>query len=149
MTTTGKREAAPRFDKLTMRGENRPRGGGGAGEGGRFWSGVARAPEPELGSPGACKRPLLENRAGVRFAGGLAAAKPAQKSAESSPVDPLTGAGDLPVHVTTCSSARRRTNRVFKSHDDILGHHCFAWNMLIDMPWKIISIETRDWAYRS
>jgi hypothetical protein len=23
MTTTGKREAAPRFDKLTMRGENR------------------------------------------------------------------------------------------------------------------------------
>jgi hypothetical protein len=25
----------------------------------------------------------------------------------------------------------------------------FAWNSLIGMPWKIISIGTRDWAYRS
>jgi hypothetical protein len=29
------------------------------------------------------------------------------------------------------------------------GHCCFAWNKLIDMPWKIISIGIRDWAYRS
>jgi hypothetical protein len=41
------------------------------------------------------------------------------------------------------------SNRVFKSYDDILDHCCFAWNKLIDMPWKIISIGTRDWAYRS
>ena len=30
------------------------------------------------------------------------------------------------------------SNRVFKSYDDILDHCCFAWNKLIDMPWKII-----------
>jgi transposase len=41
------------------------------------------------------------------------------------------------------------SKRVFKSYDDILDHCCFAWNKLIDMPWKIISIGTRDWAYRS
>src|ERR1700682_502856 len=41
------------------------------------------------------------------------------------------------------------SNRVFKSYDDILDHCCFAWNKLIDMPWKIMSIGTRDWFYRS
>jgi transposase len=41
------------------------------------------------------------------------------------------------------------SNRVFKSYDDILDHCCFAWNKLIDMPWKIMSIGTRDWVYRS
>jgi hypothetical protein len=32
------------------------------------------------------------------------------------------------------------SNRIFKSHEDILDHCCFAWNKLIDMPWKIMSI---------
>jgi hypothetical protein len=41
------------------------------------------------------------------------------------------------------------SNRVFTSYENILGHCCFAWNTLIDMPWKIMSIGTRDWAYRS
>jgi hypothetical protein len=41
------------------------------------------------------------------------------------------------------------SNRVFESYDDILDPCCFAWNKLIDMPWKIISIGTREWAYRS
>jgi hypothetical protein len=41
------------------------------------------------------------------------------------------------------------SNRIFKSHDDIIDHCCFAWNKLIDMPWKIMSIGTRDWVYRS
>jgi hypothetical protein len=41
------------------------------------------------------------------------------------------------------------SNRVFKSYEDILDHCCFAWNKLIDMPWKIMSIGSRDWAYRS
>ena len=40
------------------------------------------------------------------------------------------------------------SNRIFKSHEDILDHCCFAWNKLIDMPWKIMSIGIRDWAYR-
>jgi hypothetical protein len=33
--------------------------------------------------------------------------------------------------------------------EDILDHGRFAWNKLIDMPWKIMSIGIRDWAYRS
>jgi hypothetical protein len=41
------------------------------------------------------------------------------------------------------------SNRGFKFYDDILDYCCFAWNKLIDMPRKIMSIETRDWVYRS
>jgi hypothetical protein len=41
------------------------------------------------------------------------------------------------------------SNRLFKSYDDIVDRCCDAWNRLIDQPWKIMSIATRDWAYRS
>ena len=41
------------------------------------------------------------------------------------------------------------SNRIFKSYEDVLDHCCHAWNRLADMPWKIMSIGTRDWAYRS
>lgn len=41
------------------------------------------------------------------------------------------------------------SNRVFKSYKDILDHCCFAWNKLIDQPWKIMSIGLREWAHRS
>ncbi len=50
-----------------------------------LWSGVARAPEPELGSPWACKRPLLENRAGVRFAGRPGRGEPGAKVSRVEP----------------------------------------------------------------
>ena len=36
------------------------------------------------------------------------------------------------------------SNRFFKSFEDIVDHRCFAWNSLIDQPWKIISIAQRD-----
>jgi hypothetical protein len=29
---------------------------------------------------------------------------------------------------------------------NLLDHCCFAWNKLIDMPWKIMSVGMRDWA---
>ena len=38
------------------------------------------------------------------------------------------------------------SNRIFKSFDDIVDHCCYAWNTLIDQPWKIVSIARRDWA---
>jgi hypothetical protein len=38
------------------------------------------------------------------------------------------------------------SNRIFKSFDDIVDHCCFAWNTLIEQPWKIMSIAHRDWA---
>ncbi len=41
------------------------------------------------------------------------------------------------------------SNRVFNSYEDIVGHCCEAWNNLVDQPWKIISIGTREWARRS
>ncbi len=40
------------------------------------------------------------------------------------------------------------SNRVFKSYEDIVDHCCFAWNRLIDQPWRIMCIGMRDWAYR-
>jgi hypothetical protein len=36
------------------------------------------------------------------------------------------------------------SNRIFKSFDDIVDHCCYAWNTLIDLPWKIMSIARRD-----
>ena len=38
------------------------------------------------------------------------------------------------------------SNRIFKSFDDIVNHCCYAWNTLIDQPWKIMTIARRDWA---
>jgi hypothetical protein len=38
------------------------------------------------------------------------------------------------------------SNRIFKSFDDIVDHCRYAWNTLIDQPWKIMSIALRDWA---
>jgi transposase len=39
------------------------------------------------------------------------------------------------------------SNRIFASYGNLLDHCCFAWNRLIDMPWKIMSIGLRDWAH--
>lgn len=39
------------------------------------------------------------------------------------------------------------SNRVFKNYDDIVDHCCFAWNRLINEPWRIMSIGLRDWAH--
>jgi len=41
------------------------------------------------------------------------------------------------------------SNRIFKSYDDILDHCCFAWNRLVDQPWRITSIGMRKWAHAS
>ena len=38
------------------------------------------------------------------------------------------------------------SNRVFQTYDDILALSADAWNKLIDRPWTIMSIATRDWA---
>jgi transposase len=40
------------------------------------------------------------------------------------------------------------SNRIFDSYSDILDHCCFAWNKLIDQPWKIMSIGLWSWAYQ-
>ena len=39
------------------------------------------------------------------------------------------------------------SNRIFKSHEDIVALCCQAWNKLIDQAWKIMSIATRKWAH--
>ena len=41
------------------------------------------------------------------------------------------------------------SNRIFRSYDDILDHCCFAWNRLVDQPWRIMSIGLRKWAHAS
>jgi len=32
------------------------------------------------------------------------------------------------------------------SFDDIVDQRCYAWNTLIDQPWKVMLIASRDWA---
>ena len=39
------------------------------------------------------------------------------------------------------------SNTIFKSYDQIVHLSCQAWNRLIDQPWTIMSIGTRDWAH--
>ena len=57
------------------------------------------------------------------------------------------GAKDLNAPKTSRSCrCRRALNRIFKYFDEIVDHYCYAWNTLIDQPWKIISIARRDWA---
>jgi len=41
------------------------------------------------------------------------------------------------------------SNRIFKSYDDIVDHCCFAWNSLVNQPWRIMSIGLRQWAHGS
>ena len=38
------------------------------------------------------------------------------------------------------------SNRVFGSYEEIVDHCTYAWNQLVDRPWKIMS-SLRDWAY--
>ncbi len=40
------------------------------------------------------------------------------------------------------------SNRIFSSYQDILDHCCYAWNRLVDQPWRIFSIGLRDWTHR-
>lgn len=37
------------------------------------------------------------------------------------------------------------SNRIFTSYDDIVEHCCAAWNKLVEQPWRIMSIGTREW----
>ena len=39
------------------------------------------------------------------------------------------------------------SNKIFRSYDQIVELSCQAWNRLIDQPWTIMSIGTRDWAH--
>jgi|TARA_B110000971_G_scaffold204807_1_gene226651 hypothetical protein len=38
------------------------------------------------------------------------------------------------------------TNRVFESYGEIIDHCCDAWNKLIELPLRIMSIGNRQWA---
>lgn len=37
------------------------------------------------------------------------------------------------------------SNTVFKSYDHIVELSCQAWKRLIEQPWTIMSIGTREW----
>jgi transposase len=39
------------------------------------------------------------------------------------------------------------SNRIFQSYDNIVDHCCFAWNKLVDQPWRSISLGLRQWAH--
>jgi len=39
------------------------------------------------------------------------------------------------------------SNRVFASYDQLIDLCCWAWNAMIDQPWRIMSIGLRHWAH--
>lgn len=39
------------------------------------------------------------------------------------------------------------SNRIFRTYDDIVDICCYAWNQLIDQPWRIMSLGLRQWAH--
>jgi hypothetical protein len=39
------------------------------------------------------------------------------------------------------------SNRIFSSYDNVVDHCCFAWNRLVDQPWRIMSLGLRQWAH--
>jgi transposase len=39
------------------------------------------------------------------------------------------------------------SNHIFRSERHIVDHRCYAWNKLIEQPWKIMSLGLRDWAH--
>jgi chromate transport protein ChrA len=41
------------------------------------------------------------------------------------------------------------SNRIFKSYDNVVDHCCFAWNRLVEQPWRIMTLGLRSWAHRS
>jgi len=49
---------------------------------------------------------------------------------------------------SSCATTGYQT-RIFRSYEDILDHCCFAWNRLVNQPWRIMSIRRRKWAHGS
>lgn len=41
------------------------------------------------------------------------------------------------------------SNRIFSSYADIVDHCCYAWNKLVEEPWRIMSLGMRSWAHAS
>ena len=41
------------------------------------------------------------------------------------------------------------SNRIFTSYADIVDHCCYAWNKLVEEPWRIMSLGMRSWAHAS
>lgn len=39
------------------------------------------------------------------------------------------------------------THRIFQSYDVNFNHCCFAWNELVEQPWRIMSFGLRQWAH--
>jgi hypothetical protein len=41
------------------------------------------------------------------------------------------------------------SSRIFTSHAGIVDHCCYAWNKLVEEPWRIMSLGMRSWAHAS
>ncbi|MBB4861104.1 transposase [Novosphingobium chloroacetimidivorans] len=37
------------------------------------------------------------------------------------------------------------SSAIFQSYDDIVDQCCFAWNKLVEQPWRIMSLGLRQW----
>ncbi len=64
------------------------------------------------------------------------------------PLPPRAPERNLVENIWQFMRDNRPSNRVSKSHDDIVTVCCEAWSNLIDQPRKITSIGRRQWGYR-
>ena len=68
----------------------------------------------------------------------------APKNISLLPLPPRAPELNPPEDIWQFMRANWLSNRIFKSFDEIVDHRCYAWNTLIDEPWKIMSIARRD-----
>ena len=40
------------------------------------------------------------------------------------------------------------SNLIFTSYENVVDHCCYAWNKLMEQPWRIMSIGITNWAHR-
>src|SRR3954462_16037657 len=102
------------------------------------------APSAEPALPSCCPlaTPLILDQAGWHGAKDLKA----PKNISLLPLPPRAPELNPQENIWQFMRANWLSNRIFKSFDEIVDHCCYAWNTLIDQPWKIMSIARRDWA---
>ena len=87
---------------------------------------------------------LLPDQAGWHLSGGVTV----PDNITLLPLPPKSPELNVMENVWQFIRDNRLSNRVFRSHDDIVDHCCHAWNTLIEQPWRIMSIGLRNWAHR-
>jgi hypothetical protein len=95
-----------------------------------------------------CAKSAAPRRAHLRLERRLAKALKTPPNLSLMPLPPRAPELNPQENLRQFMRANWLSHRVFKSHDDIVDHCCYAWNTLIDQPWKIMSSRSAQHAHR-